>query len=280
MIKPVIVSIAKFEENYIEEFVNYHLNVGFDKIYIYDNEDIPKYQNLLTKYSDNVVVIHMPFNNYYKPVQLFALDHFKLNYLTNDDITHVAHINIDEFIVLKKHKNIKDFIKEYFLNNCAGIGMNLRYFGLSPDNINTYTKNPKIPLSIRFIECDEGGDPCIKTIFDTRYFDAWSWSIHHIKPINNYFVKSTGGKVIEGPLNKNIDFSVIQLNSYKCKSFEEFNFIHLRGRPDLPPDHEGQNENVIERYNFFNKYDSNDYYLFDYYSRLINYEDISNYFYI
>jgi hypothetical protein len=44
---PVIVCIAKLEQDYIEEFVRYHLAIGFNKIYIYDNDDVPTYKKLL-----------------------------------------------------------------------------------------------------------------------------------------------------------------------------------------------------------------------------------------
>jgi len=35
MIKPVIVCISKNQENYIDDFIFYHLDIGFEKIYIY-----------------------------------------------------------------------------------------------------------------------------------------------------------------------------------------------------------------------------------------------------
>jgi hypothetical protein len=99
---PVIVCIAKKEHNYIEEFVKYHLALGFKYIYIYDNEDIPTYETMLDAYKNNVKVIHLPSNNYDKGVQYIALDNFISTYLFTTEITHVAHIDIDEFIVLKK----------------------------------------------------------------------------------------------------------------------------------------------------------------------------------
>ena len=60
---PVIVCIAKIESNYIEEFVKYHLALGFSTIYIYDNEDNPTYESLLCGYANKVKVIHLPYNN-------------------------------------------------------------------------------------------------------------------------------------------------------------------------------------------------------------------------
>ena len=35
-----IVAIAKNEELYLEEWVKYHFNLGFDKIFICDNNDL------------------------------------------------------------------------------------------------------------------------------------------------------------------------------------------------------------------------------------------------
>ena len=73
MIVPAIVCIAKLEQDYIEEFVKYHLALGFKYIYLYDNEDEPTYQKMLQKYKENVIVIHAPFNNHYKPIQYIVL---------------------------------------------------------------------------------------------------------------------------------------------------------------------------------------------------------------
>ena len=51
---PVIVCIAKTEHDYIEEFVKYHVGIGFKCIYIYDNEDEPTYETLLGDYIENI----------------------------------------------------------------------------------------------------------------------------------------------------------------------------------------------------------------------------------
>jgi hypothetical protein len=157
---PAIVCIAKKEHDYIEEFVKYHLALGFKYIYLYDNEDIPTYENMLQAYKENVKVIHLPFNNYEIGVQYVALNHFINFYLFTDDITHVAHIDIDEFIVLKKHNTICDFINEYIVDDCEGIGMNWRFFGSSYK-----TEKSNEPLTARFTMCEKNGNNHIKTLF-------------------------------------------------------------------------------------------------------------------
>jgi hypothetical protein len=224
---PVIVCIAKLESAYIEEFVKYHLALGFHKIYIYDNENVPTYKTLLKNYSKNIIVTHYPHNNYKKGVQYMVLDHFISNFMRKDGITHVAHIDIDEYIVLKKHKNITDFINEYIIGDCAGIGMNWRFFGSS-----NLKEKSDIPNTIRFTKCQEKGNPHVKTLFKVDLFKNYN-SCHDIDTSNGYHVKSTNGSIIKGPFNHDIDFSIIQLNHYKCKTLPEFRYIRTRQRADI-----------------------------------------------
>jgi hypothetical protein len=227
-ISPVIVCIAKKESDYIEEFVDYHIKLGFKYIYVYDNEDEPTYEILLEKFKDYVKVIHFPKNNYHKPVQYMILDDFINNYIKNDinnHITHIIHIDIDEFIVLKKHKNISDFINEYIIGDCQGIGINWRFFG-SGGLIEKISE----PVTYRFITCEKDGNKHIKTLF--RKDNFISYNTCHDIILSNGFIKNTKGDIIRGPFNENIDFSVIQLNHYKCKTYREYVNSRSRGRAD------------------------------------------------
>ena len=224
--KPVIVAIAKLESDYIEEWVKYHLFLGFEMIYLYDNEDQPTYDKLLSNY-DKVKVIHIPGKHNQNAVQYAMLNHFVDTYMRTNDITHVAHIDIDEFIVLKKHASIKDIIQEFIKDDCSGIGMNWRHFGSSDR-----TEKTDEPVTQRFTMCQTNGNSHIKTLFDVRYFVAWD-SCHTIYVQGNTSIKSTNGANIRGPWNDAIDFDVIQLNHYKCKTFPEFKYARSRQRADI-----------------------------------------------
>jgi hypothetical protein len=218
---PVIVCIAKLESNYIEEFVKYHIALGFSKIFIYDNEDTPVYEKLLEKYSDFIFVIHFP--GYIK--QYPAYYHFINNYLYNSNITHVSFIDIDEFIVLKQHTNITDFIKTFIKDDCQGIAMNWRFFGSSG-----LTEPSNIPNTIRFTKCQMTGNKHIKTIFKKDHLKALN-TCHDII-LDQGYVKTTAGDIVIGPFNYNIDFNYVQINHYKCKTLKEYRFIRSRGRSD------------------------------------------------
>ena len=226
MIVPAIVCIAKQEQDYIEEFVKYHLALGFKNIFLYDNEDTPTYKTLLYKYKENITFIHLPHNNYQKAVQYKALDHFVKNHLFTRNITHVAHIDIDEFIVLKKHKNICDFIDEYIIGDCQGIAMNWRFFGSSGK-----TEKTHVPVTLRFTMCQIGGDMHIKTLFKKDNFLRFN-DCHSVS-LSKGYIKSTNNTIVNGPFNKEMDFDVIQLNHYKVKTYPEFKYIRTRQRADI-----------------------------------------------
>ncbi len=232
---PVLVCIAKREQSYIREFIAYHLALGFKKIYLYDNEDEPCYESFLN--NKNVIVHHLPFNHYEKAIQYMALDHFAT---VKDPITHVAHIDIDEFIVLKKHRTIQEFIEEYITGTTVGIGMNWRFFGSHESSTSGVTQ--------RFTMCEKDGNKHIKTLYRRDCFLMYK-TVHDIITTKG-FIKSTNGKIIRGPFNEDIDFNVIQLNHYKCKTLLEFKYIRERQRADLKGD---QNENVEESFQLYDK---------------------------
>ena len=228
---PVVVSIAKLEHDYIEEFVKYHLALGFKRIYLYDNEDVPTYEKLLHKYKDHIKVTHFPFNNYHKGIQYIMLEHFVMNYLYKSEITHAINIDIDEYICLKKHNNICDFINEYIKDDCQGIAINWRFFGSSG-----LTEKSNEPLTQRFKKCEDYPkyplvSPAIKTLYKKDNFLKYGY-IHNIY-LSSGCIKSTSGDIVPAYFNQTPDFSVIQLNHYKCKTLSEFKYVQTRKRPDV-----------------------------------------------
>ena len=228
----VLFCIDKLEHLYIEEFCNHHLSIGFDAIYIYDNEDVPTYHRInLPK----VHVIHFPG----KVMQRAAIDHFTATIMPT--VTHVIHMDCDEFIVLKKHETIQQFVQEYIKGDCAGIGINWRFFG---DSHKTFTNEP---LRKRFTWCQRNGDRHIKTLFQTASFITYN-TVHDVNVKGH--IKSKNGTINKGPWNDAIDLSVIQINHYKTKTLEEFMYIRQRGRADIAG--EETREKILESFHAHN----------------------------
>lgn len=105
----VIVAIAKMEYGYIKDWVEYHLKIGFDHIYIYDNNDIDSeeyYDDLLKEYINEgrVTIIDARGRVAYQRQSY-------LDFYSNYDFKWILVIDIDEFLFFnKKYSNIKDFL--------------------------------------------------------------------------------------------------------------------------------------------------------------------------
>jgi hypothetical protein len=230
--KSVIFTLAKYESQYIEEFVIYHLGIGFSQIYIYDNEDVPTYSDLLHKYVSNgtVIVIHLPFNHFDKGIQQIMIDHFIANYMFTNEYTHCCAIDVDEFIVLKQHTHIHDFIKQFIVDDVAGISINWRFFGSS-----NLTINDGRPVTQRFTMRQLNYNPWVKTIFEINKFSHFR-SVHVIEPKESYVVKDTDGNIVTSAFtnNKKINNDVVQINHYATKTFDEFCYQRKRGCCNTP----------------------------------------------
>jgi hypothetical protein len=189
------------EEPYVEEFVNYYLSEGVDKIYIIDDDSSNKniYDNIL-------------FN---KNVEIF----FDKNIMQNKSInklynkirniwTWIIYVDIDEYITTKKNLNNTiryelattfkncDCIKvPWVMMSCNSIvenpksllKTNIYRWNHNNKHINNVSNEHKFRCRYENIE--------VKCIFKPKYFDEIS--DHHPKnPINNNV------KIVDGVYNK------------------------------------------------------------------------------
>lgn len=209
-----LVCIAKNEDNYIQEWINYNLKLGFDHIFIYANDW--QYHN------DQKEVTIIPFNGRIK--QFASYNHFKINLAYN--FSWVAFFDIDEFLVLKNHKNIKDFLNNY--NDLSAIGINWALFG---NNGHESIINNEYSVLKRFtkrskIDFDKNNH--VKSIVKLPSTTFQDIHTHHAPWYN------LNREIRNGSFNDQIDWSVAQLNHYFTKSTNEFKIKCFRGRADNP----------------------------------------------
>ena len=122
--KVCIVAIAKNENLYINEWIEHHLNIGFDHIYICDNnnENGERISDVVN--NEKVTII-----NYigFKGIQPIAYTNCFIKYRSECD--WIAFIDIDEFIILdNKYKSIKDFISDPMFKEASIIRLHWKVF--------------------------------------------------------------------------------------------------------------------------------------------------------
>lgn len=204
--KVALTCIAKDEDNYIEEWINYNLKLGFDDIFIYQhnwrcNVERNRVHKIIYdgNYSQNNNGISLQVSAYNNFIQSY---HSKYNW--------VAFFDVDEFLVLKKHNNVKHFISEY--KDADAIGINWVFFG---DNGLTF--DGEYSVLKRFTKRSNSPSPSVKCI--VKVDPTINFMVHN--PINRMTI-DTHYNTFWGVTNDAKKIDIAQLNHYYCKTWDEW----------------------------------------------------------
>jgi hypothetical protein len=213
MKKSVLVCIAKDEDHYIEEWLDYNHKLGFDEIVMYENDWVCPI--------DRPYLKKITFNGPHK--QMESYNHFLRNF--RNDYEWAAFLDCDEFLVLKKHNNVNEFLTDY--NNPSGIGINWQFFGSCGKLERTEHKNSLIK---QFLIKQGNVDQHVKTIL--KLSSNGTMVLPHNPSVP---LMDTNRKFFTGPYNKNGDVEVAQINHYHHKTFEDWLIRCKRGQSDNCP---------------------------------------------
>lgn len=223
-----LICIAKNEDNYIDEWLSYHLKLGFTKVFVYQNNW--RYNGDKKYYGDKVEWIE--FDG--EAMQMKAYNDFIDN--RRDGYDFAAFFDVDEFLCLKKHSNVEQLLVNYI--DCYGIGVSWRIFG---DNGLKTINNGEYSCIKRFTRCGNKLDKHIKTILNLNM----SKGMFHF--VNPHFVDASlqydvildldMHHAIHGPWDNQAKTEIAQLNHYCCKTYDEFLEKKRRGKADTRKDH-------------------------------------------
>lgn len=228
MQRTALVCIAKNEDRYIAEWLKYHLALGFDKIFVYQNN---------WRCTDNSAlslknVEWIEYDGEKK--QLAAYNDF-LNKHFND-FDWVAFFDVDEFLVIKDDE-LKHWLSLAY--KFYGIAVNWKYFG----NNNILVDDNSYGVLQRFTCRSEKCHQLIKTILhlsrfkcDKKYVNFYG-DPHHtdISKINSNsqtVVATNLSTYVNGPFNKDYNDDNKFLAHFFCKTYNEFLNKYNRGRAD------------------------------------------------
>lgn len=241
-----IVAIIKNEAAYIEEWVKYHLVVGIDHFYIFDNGSTDGTLELLEPYIRNNKITLIDFPGFRMQIKAYntAIRKFK------NESKYIAFIDADEFIFPHDKKDICEIVDSHLTGfRNGGLVVNWRMFGSSG-----HEKKPDGYVIENYLyranDKNGEGNQCIKSIVNPRKV-LWFHNPHY--PVYYPFVYAVSEKNKKVKKWENYDECIkeIQLNHYFTKSKEEW--IKRRGvaRADT-----GTKRQMDEFY----KHDNNDIY--------------------
>lgn len=213
----VICAIIKQEHAYLQEWVDYHIKLGVGHFYLYDNDEEQPH-SLPEKYREKVTFIP-----HHGPVQqMICYNYFIFDYRGKHE--WAAFIDVDEFIVLKQHDNIKDFLGDY--PHVNALALNWVLFGSS----GLECKDERGVLQ-RFVMRQRGVNPHVKVI--CRLSQTIAMPMCHTVRLRRGETRDCKGNIVHNEFNPLGDDSIACLNHYFTKSKQEFHEKCARGRADL-----------------------------------------------
>lgn len=119
-----ICAIAKDEEFFIKEWVEYHLLIGFEHIYIYDNNSYVPVSKTLSEYIDSGLATVIDFPRDEDQQRIAYMDCLQKY---GNQCKWMAFIDIDEFIVPHSANDIRDILDRY--GDYGGLAIHWKMFG-------------------------------------------------------------------------------------------------------------------------------------------------------
>jgi hypothetical protein len=219
--KCCICAIAKNENDYINEWCKYHLNLGFDKIFIFDNnEKTTEYvgNRIDRSISEHITIIPANDCTYGFQVKVYSQFYDKFN----KEFDWLAFLDIDEFIVLNKHKSIKDLLST-INSDIPVLRLNWQMYG--DDGI--LSGDIKVPVYKRIVKklnhrYNLHGKCLVRGNVEGVVFKS-----SHYPMINGQVGKSCfpSGRLLGPEAKVNIgaiEYSIAYIAHYMTKTWEEF----------------------------------------------------------
>ena len=215
--------IAKEENRYIREFVEFYKKMGVDTIFLYDNNDLngERFEEVIPDYIDNGFVNVTNYRGLISPQQKSYEVCYKNNMRSYD---WFIFYDVDEYIYLKDFNDIKSFLNDKRFKQCQRIQLNWVFY---TDNNLLYYDNRT--LEERFTEKEPnarkyktGGQQEIKSIVRGHIKNI---NVHCIHVIDRSLYNCDGfgkKKPIVRITTLESDYEYYYIKHYYSKSTEEF----------------------------------------------------------
>ncbi len=235
-----VCAIAKNEGPYFKEWLDWHLNQGVEKFYIYDNESTDSTKEVLAPYIASGVVEYTYFPGQKK--QLAAYDDCFEKHRT--ETRWLAVIDLDEFLVPMKDRTMVDYLRG--MEKYSVVEINWLVYGSGG------AKSQEAGGVMERFRChslpEHQLNTHVKSIVDPRRVCTMT-GCHEAARISGRAADSHGVPLKKGFRDRKPQQDIVRINHYAVKSYEEFLAKRSRGRARVT---------TLRDMGYFEAYDLND----------------------
>lgn len=192
--------LFKNEEQYLKEWLDYHLSIKISHFYLYNNNSTDNFLEILEPYKDKITFIDWPGETRRSDAYTHACK--------NCDSKWLAIIDSDEFIFSPMNLDVPELLKK--MEGYDSIEIFWQNF-----NSSGHIKKPSGPVLTSYTESYE--DRHLKTIIQPKFM---------VSPIDSHRFLTANSKI------KSLKRRVLRLNHYIVKSREECEFKNKRRGKD------------------------------------------------
>lgn len=213
--KPIcMAAILRDEEPFLDEWLVYHKMIGIDHFFLYDDAPNLPLQELLQPHANYITVI--PWYNMHdhysgRNRQTKAYMHAVTEYSAGFD--WITFIDGDEFIVLRKHETIREFLADF--PDAVSISLRWHVFGH-----NGYYDDPPGLITASLIRRKRLPDYNVKSITRpeaiTYIKNAHSCELKYSREVDANNNEHSMYDIYEGLSD------VAHINHYQCRSFKRW----------------------------------------------------------
>ena len=235
-IKVCLCVIGKLENIYAKEYVNHYKKLGYDHIYIYDNNN-----NNSERFSDilfeEIKIGFVSINDFIGFRGKYNNSQYEAYYDCYNKYSRyydwLSFFDFDEFLDINT-KTIQEFLDKKIYKNCQNIKINWLVYNSYNESLFYENK----PLKKRFINIflNDASNKHIKsTVRGKIKKNYWSKWLNPHSSGTNFKACSSSGKKIDSktPFVNPPDYKNAFLKHFSKKSFEEFCLKLKRGWPDI-----------------------------------------------
>lgn len=216
--------IFKNEALFLKEWLDYHLTIGVDHFYLYNNNSDDNFREVLAPYvaDGSVTLIEWPEQNSQFKCYKHCYDTYR------NENNWISFLDADEFICPKYKNNINEWLKDF--DKYHAVNIHWLMFCTGGVLEHDYSRNVIEQYTASWEDFWKHGKCLINTRFDIANYHTW-WVHHHtymyrrimgirmvIPAVNQFGYMCTIDKTWGGGKNKRQN-STIQINHYFTKAW-------------------------------------------------------------
>ena len=223
--KVCMCALGKKENYYAKEWIDYYKALGYNHIFIYDNNDPDdeRFEEVLSKEISEGFVSIIDYRGYRGKRHAPQYDaYFDCYEKYSKEYDWLSFYDFDEFLVIKGNKTIQEFLNDEKFTECMNVKINWIVYS---DNGHVYYENK--PVLERFTEplVKDSENKHIKSMVRGNLKENfWKKNDHAHSSINNYITCIPTGQRTDSnsPFHRPPNHEYAYIQHHVTKSLEEF----------------------------------------------------------